>query len=281
MMRIFVSLCALLFSNFIFTQGNEFAIQSYKDAEEAYNNGKYETALSNLDIAETMLKSTNPKIQGLKLKSYKQMAIIDSIKNYSPYANYVTELKTKKSSLANDAANDFKNYSTERAKYLADKKKKQIYPIENITIGQSFSSINRDNYTTIDFQKPRIENGLVYYNLKSNIKELKPGIYEIVVNNNTDKIVKVTSIIKALTLEELNKIKINQYYVDLLSKYESNETKTESKVEKFNKTDHNAAITRIIIDEKTTYFHNFYTPTKFKDMTKAAYFFTEGFEIIQ
>ena len=37
-------------------QDNELAIQAYKDAEEAFNNNKYETTISNLSIAETMLK---------------------------------------------------------------------------------------------------------------------------------------------------------------------------------------------------------------------------------
>ena len=83
MQRITLTFWIILFCQSANAQDNKLAIQAYKDAEEAFNNNKYETTISNLSIAETMLKNTNPKIQKLKLKSYKQLALADSTQNYS------------------------------------------------------------------------------------------------------------------------------------------------------------------------------------------------------
>src|SRR5690606_29276383 len=141
-----LTLLAILFYHFVSAQANNLAIQAYKDAEEAFNNGKYEIALSNLDIAETMLKNTNPKIQGLKLKTYKQLALADSTNNFNAYSKFVTELKTKKSDLANEALFELDNFSKEKVLFLENKKNSLIIPIEKIIVGQSFSTIQKQLY---------------------------------------------------------------------------------------------------------------------------------------
>ncbi len=283
MKKTLLFLFTLLYSSLIFAQANDFAVQSYKDAEEAFTNGKFEMAISNLDIAETMLKTTNPKIQGLKLKSFRQLALLDSVQHYGPYANYVNELKAKKSTVATDAAAELKNYPMDRAKFMADKKQGQLISFDNITIGQSFSSLNQTLYNSIDFLKPRVENQLNYYNLKSSLKELQTGPYEIAVDKNADKIVKLKVITYALSYGDFTKINMGTFYSEKLQKFDPNKITTETGVEKFFKTDWNVVKTRAKIDENTTYMLYFYSPIKvnYKDIqeNKVMYYYIEGYEI--
>jgi hypothetical protein len=277
-------LWAILFCQLVSSaQGNNFAIQAYKDAEEAFNNGKYETAISNLSIAEKMLKTTNQKIQGLKLKSYKHLALSDSIKNYSAYSAYVTELKTKKSDLANDATLELGNFSKEKALFLENKKNSLINPIENINVGQSFSSIQKQLYGSIDFEKPKEENQLLRYGRKSDVSENQTGLYEIVVDKNSGRIVKVATVFKSLTLEELGSLNMGTFFNEKFAKFDQKAISSVSQIEKTGKKEYNVAITKANIDETALYFLNFYTPTKlkYKDVKNESsmYFFTEGYEV--
>lgn len=282
-MKYIFTLWAILFCQLVSAQGNELAIQAYKDAEEAFNNGKYETALSNLDIAETMLKTTNPKIQGLKLKSYKQLALADSTKNFSAYSAYVTELKTKKLDLANDAVLELSNFSKEKALFLENKKNSLINPIEKITVGQSFSTIQKQLYGLIDFEKPKEENQLLRYGRKSDVPENQTGLYEIVVDKNSGRIVKVATVFKSLTLEELGSLNMGTFFNEKFAKFDQKAISSVSQIEKTGKKEYNVAITKAKIDETTLYFLNFYTPTKlkYKDIKNESsmYFFTEGYEV--
>lgn len=285
MKTLILTLWAISFSHFVFAQENSLAIQSYKDAEEAFKNGKYETALSDLDIAETMLKTTNSKIQGLKLKSYKQLALVDSTKNFSAYAAYVAELKGKKSSLSNDAALELNNFSKEKILFLENKKSSLINPIEKITIGQSFSTVQKQLYSSIDFENPKHDNSVLHYSRKNDVAEDKIGLYEILVDKNSDRIVKVTAILKALTIEELGSMNLSNFIKEKFAKFDSKTVLSEVQIVKINKKDYNVAITRAKIDDTTLYFLNLYTPSKvnYKDIKNKSslYFFTEGYEILK
>jgi hypothetical protein len=278
-----LTLWAILLCQFVYAQGNELAIQAYKDAEEAFNNGKYETTISNLGIAETMLKATNPKIQGLKLKSFKHLALSDSIKNYSAYSAYVNELKTKKSDLANDATLELSNFSKEKALFLENKKNSMINPIENINVGQSFSSIQKQLYGSIDFEKPKEENQLLRYGRKSDVPENQTGLNEIVVDENSGRIVKVATVFKSLTLEELGSLNMGTFFNEKFAKFDPKAISSVTQIEKTGKKEYNVAITKAKIDETTSYFVNFYTPTKLKyndiKNESSLYFITEGYEV--
>lgn len=278
-----ITILTFLVCNFFYAQGNDLAIQSYKEAEEAFNKGNFTTTLSNLDITEIMLKSTNPKIQGLKLKTYQQLALADSTTNFKMYADYVTDLKTKKSSIANEASIALKNFSKEKVLFLENKRNSLINPIEEITIGQKFSDIQKQKYSQIDFENPKDEKSVWRYNRKSNLTELQTGLFEILVNKNNDQIIKITTILKLLSVEELGKINIGNFYAEKLGKFDPKRTTTSNEIEKFNKKEYNIANSQSNIDDKTLYFLNFYTPTKvnYKDIKNnhQLYFFTEGYEI--
>jgi hypothetical protein len=278
-----LNLLTILLCQFVFAQGNDLAIQAYKDAEEAFSNGKYETAISNLGIAETMLKTTNSKIQGLKLKSYKQLALADSINNFIAYSAYVTELNTKKSELANDAAFELSNFSKDKALFLENKKNSLINPIENITVGQLFSAIQKPLYGLIDFEKPKEENQLLCYRRKIDVPENQIGIHEIVVDKNSDRIVKVVKIFKTLTLEQLGNLNMGNFFNEKFMKFDPKVISNLTHFEKAGKKEYNVARTTAKIDETTSYFINFYTPTnfKYKDIKneKSMYFIAEGYEI--
>lgn len=283
MQRITLTFWIILFCQLANAQDNELAIQAYKDAEEAFNNNKYETTISNLSIAETMLKNTNPKIQKLKLKSYKQLALADSTQNYSNYSAYVSELKGKKSVLADDAAFELSNFSKEKAIFLENKKNSLINPIENIIVGQLFSSLQKLSYSVIDFEKPQAENKFLRYRRKTNVAENQIGLYEIVVDKDSDRIVKITTLIKSLTLEKMGGLDMNKFFNEKFSKFDQKGITNTTSIEKIGKSEYNVAITRAKIDETTSYFLNFYSPAnfKFKDINneKSLYFFTEGYEI--
>lgn len=282
-MKYIFTLWAILFCQLVSAQGNELAIQAYKDAEEAFNNGKYETALSNLDIAETMLKTTNPKIQGLKLKSYKQLALADSTKNFSAYSAYVTELKTKKSDLANDAVFELSNFSKEKAVLLENRKNSLINSVENISIGQSFSSMQKELYGSINFEKPEEENQFLRYGRKRDVPVNQIGLYEIVVDKNSGRIVNVSTIIKSLTVEELGSFSMVNFLNEKFAKFDPKDISSESQIEKIGRKEFNVVATKAKIDEKTSYVLSLYAPIKLdhKELKdKKLYFFTEGYEQI-
>lgn len=283
-MKYIFTLLVFLFCQVVTAQSNELAIQAYKDAEEAFNIGKYENALSNLDIAEAMLKTTNPKIQGLRLKSYKQLALADSTKHFSIYSAYVTELQTKKSDLANDAVFEVANFSKEKALFLENKKNSLINPIEKITIGDSFSTLLKQSYNMIDFENPKDENLVLRYSRKATIPENQIGLYEIEVDKNTDRIIKVTTILNYLTSsQEINKLDINGLYNEKFAKFDPGMVSSETQIEKRNNKEYKKVITRAKIDDNTLYFLNFYNLNNmsYKDMKKGriSFFFTEGYEI--
>lgn len=283
-MKYIFTLLVFLFCQVVTAQSNELAIQAYKDAEEAFNIGKYENALSNLDIAEAMLKTTNPKIQGLRLKSYKQLALADSTKHFSIYSAYVTELQTKKSDLANDAVFELANFSKEKAFFLEKKKNSLINPIEKITIGDSFSTLLKQSYDMIDFENPKDENLVLRYSRKANIPEEQIGLYEIEVDKKTDRIIKITTILNYLTSsQEINKLDINGLYNEKFAKFDPGMVSSETQIEKRNNKEYKKVITRAKIDDNTLYFLNFYNLNNmsYKDMKKGriSFFFTEGYEI--
>ncbi len=272
-----------LFSQIVFAQGTDLAIKAYKDAELAFDNGNYEDALSNLNIAETMLKKTNPKIQELKRKSYKLLAFLDSAKNFESYSSYVNDLNTKKSSLANNAVIEKNNFSKEKVLFLENKKNSLINPIEKITLGQSFSTIQKQLYNLIDFENPIEENHFIHYIRKASSTETEIGLYEISVDKNNDRIVKITAIFKSFTFEEFQKQNMSKFYNEKFSKFGQNDISSENNVSKIKKKDYNIAITRAKIDNSTSYFISLYTPTKlkYKDLTSSnsMYFYMEGYEI--
>lgn len=283
-MKYIFTLLVFLFCQVVTAQSNELAIQAYKDAEEAFNIGKYENALSNLDIAEAMLKTTNPKIQGLRLKSYKQLALADSTKHFSIYSAYVTELKEKKLDLANDAVLELANFSKEKAFFLEKKKNSLINPIEKITIGDSFSTLLKQSYDMIDFENPKDEDSVLRYSRKANIPENQIGLYEIEVDKNTDRIIKITTILNYLTSsQEINKLDINGLYNEKFAKFDPGMVSSETQIEKRNNKEYKKVITRAKIDDNTLYFLNFYNLNNmsYKDMKKGriSFFFTEGYEI--
>ena len=279
-----LTLLAILFYHFVSAQANNLAIQAYKDAEEAFNNGKYEIALSNLDIAETMLKNTNPKIQGLKLKTYKQLALADSTNNFNSYSKFVTELKTKKSDLANEALFELDNFSKEKVLFLENKKNSLIIPIEKIIVGQSFSTIQKQLYDLIDFDKPKEGNQFLHYVRRAHVSEKKTGLYEIVVDKISDRIVKVVTVFKSLTSEEFENHLMTSSFMEIFGKFDMNKISTESKIEKINKKEYNVVITLAKIDDTTSYFRKTYIPTKvkykdIKDTNSIRYFLMEGYEV--
>jgi hypothetical protein len=195
----------------------------------------------------------------------------------------VTELKTKKSDLANDATLELGNFSKEKALFLENKKNSLINPIENITVGQSFSSIQKQLYGLIDFEKLKEENQLLRYGRKSDVPENQTGLYEIVVDKNSGSIVKVATVFKSLTLEELGSLNMGNFFNEKFAKFDQKAISSVSQIEKKGKKEYNVAITKAKVDETTSYFLNLYTPTnvKYKDIKneKSLYFFTEGYEV--
>lgn len=280
-----ILVCSLLcFSSFIFAQENEVAIKLYKDAELAFKEGQYGTAISNLDLAETMLKGTNPKIQGLKLKTYKQAAIVDSANSFKAYAAYVAELQTKKSDLAANAVLELKNYSKDKALVAEEKLKALLKPIEGITIGQAFSSLQKEKYSLIDFDKPKDEATVLRYVRKKNETELQTGLFEIVVDKSSNRIVKVVRVFvlyPAIPPPEETQESTNSYNKFLLCDTKTMATVTQ--LEKINKKEYNVVITKANIDASTTYFLKSYVPTKYNpaDITSKINlrFKCEGYEI--
>ena len=274
----------LCFSNFIFAQENEVAIKLYKDAELAFKSSQYGTAISNLDVAETMLKGTNPKIQSLKLKSYKQAAIVDSTNSFKPYSAYVAELQTKKSNLAANAVLELSNYSRDKALILEDKLKALLTPIEGITIGQPFLSLEKEKYSLIDFSKPKDEATVLRYVRKKNESELQIGLFEIVVdksNNRIVKIIRVFAFYPAIPPPEETEESANSFKKILICDTKTISTVTQ--LEKVNKKEYNVVITTVNIDASTTYFLKSYVPTKYnpKDISSKINlrFKCEGYEI--
>jgi hypothetical protein len=273
----------LCFSNLFFAQENEVAIKLYKDAELAFTGGQYGMAISNLDVAETMLKGTNPKIQSLKLKSYRQAAIIDSTNSFKAYSAYVAELQTKKSELAANSVLELSNYSRDKALLLEDKLKALLTPIEGITIGQSFSSVEKQKYNLIDFNKPKEEESVLRYSRKKNETELQTGLFEIVVDKSSNlivKIVKVYAIYPAIPPPEETEEVGNSFKKIFLCDPKTISTVTQ--LEKVNKKEYNVVITRANIDTSTTYFLKSYVPTKYdpKDISSKINlrFKCEGYE---
>lgn len=280
-----ILVCSLLcFSSFIFAQENEVAIKLYKDAELAFAGGQYATAISNLDLAETMLKGTNPKIQSLKLKSYKQAAIVDSTSSFKAYAAYVAELQTKKSGLAANAVIELQNYSKDKALLLEEKLKALLTPIEGITIGQSFSSLQKERYSLIDFIKPIDEATVLRYVRKKNESALQTGLFEIVVDKSSNRIVKIVrvyALYPAIPPPEETQETTNSF--KKIGLCDTKTISTVTQLEKVNKKEYNVVITKANIDASTTYFLKSYVPTKYNPqdiMSKINLRFKcEGYEI--
>lgn len=274
----------LCFSNFIFAQENEVAIKLYKDAELAFAGGQYGMAISNLDVAETMLKGTNPKIQSLKLKSYKQAAILDSINSFKAYATYVAELQTKKSDLAANAILELSNYSRDKALLLEDKLKSLITPLEGITIGQPFSSLEKEKYSLIDFNKPIDEATVLRYVRKKNESELQIGLFEIVVDKSSSRIVKIVrvyAVYPAIPPPEEMQESANSFKI--IFQCDPKTISTVTQLEKVNKKEYNVVFTKANIDASTTIFQKMYVPTKYdpQDISSKINlrFKCEGYEI--
>ena len=284
MYKLILFFSLMFISNFIFAQENEIAIKLFKDAELAFNQGQYGIAISNLELAETMLKATNPKIQSLKLKSYKQIAIVDSTNNFKAYSAYVAELQTKKSDLAANAVLELSKYSKDKASILEDKLKTLLTPIEGITIGQSFSLLQKEKYSFIDFNKPKDEATILRYLRKKKESELQDGLFEIVVEKNSNRIIKlvrVYALYPAIPPPEETEESGNSFKKILLCDPKTISTVVET--EKINKTEYNVITTKANIDATTTYFLKSYTPTKYKyediNSKKILRFKCEGYEI--
>lgn len=274
----------VLFSGkILFAQDNGLAVQAYKDAEEAFNVKNYETALSNLGIAETMLKGSNPKIQGLKLKTFKQMALEDSVKNYGAYSVYVNELSTKKSSLAKEANDGLVAFPKEKAEFMLSKRNSMVVPIQNITIGQLFSTIDQNAHPILDFSKSKDEVSFLRYSRKKGILDTDLGLLEIVVEKSTGRIVRLSKVFKSISYPELSKMNMGSFYTEKLAKFGNSPSTTETKTAKLSKTEYNRVLSQIKIDDFTTYFLEFYTPIKVdpKSLTSNVpiYIYAEGYEL--
>jgi hypothetical protein len=274
----------VLFSgHFLFAQDNGLAVQAYKDAEDAFNAKNYETALSNLNIAEAMLKGSNPKIQGLKLKTFKQMAFEDSVKNYSAYSSYVNELKVKKSSIAKEASDGLAVFPKEKSEFILSRRNSLVLPIENITVGQLFSSIDQNAHPILDFNKPKDELSVLRYVRKNGIPDTDLGLLEMVVDKNTGRIIRLSNVIKSLSNSELLQMKIVKYYEEKLNRFGLTNSASENKITKITKTEYNHNSTIVKIDDSATYFLDFYAPVKL-DMKSVKngspmYIFAEGYEL--
>jgi hypothetical protein len=274
---------AMFSGQILFAQDNGLAVQAYKDAEEAFNAKNYETALSNLSIAEAMLKGSNPKIQGLKLKSYKQMAFEDSVKNYIAYSAYVNELSTKKSSLAKEANDGLLAFPKEKADFMLSKRNSMVTPIQNITVGQLFSSIDQNAHPILDFNKPKDEVSVIRYGRKKGIPDTDLGLLEIVVEKNSGRIVRLNNVFKSISYPELSKMNMGSFYSEKLGKFGNSPSTTETKTVKLTKIEYNRVFTQVTIDEATTYFLELYSPTKVdpKSLTNNVpiYIYAEGYEL--
>jgi tetratricopeptide (TPR) repeat protein len=75
------TLVLLLTINVLFAQNNDAKARAYfNEAQTAYNDGSYNTAISNLNSVEELLGNTNPVILNLKVKSYFALKDYDKAK---------------------------------------------------------------------------------------------------------------------------------------------------------------------------------------------------------
>lgn len=86
-MKKIILLTIFIVSNLLTNAQNTIAKFKYEEAEQAFVNEDYRTALTKLDEAESLLKATNPKILYLKISAQSKLIEQDPLTDYSLIEN--------------------------------------------------------------------------------------------------------------------------------------------------------------------------------------------------
>lgn len=160
-MKKIILLTIFIVSNLLTNAQNTIAKFKYEEAEQAFVNEDYRTALTKLDEAESLLKATNPKILYLKISAQSKLIEQDPLTDYSLIEN------TKK--LSTNYLKDYANLTDNDDRYreiyiISEKLKTGPSTIQEFNNQKKYDEENRKSKDIIKQQKADLEfKGFVFF----------------------------------------------------------------------------------------------------------------------